>query len=153
MTRTLILLCILISTLAMMAILLKPPAAHAGDLDWNWDVDRYHAVRHRHRPVVRQYRSIEIVREDRDDWHCLDKVHVVGSQWIGEQGAEDSAKKAFMEEVRYRYGETFMDVDHARDYEHRCTRSSVGKVAGQIYYRCEVAARPCKAPMVKADGK
>lgn len=84
---------------------------------------------------------------EKEEWRCLDHVRVVGSQWVGAEGAEDSAKKAFMEEVRWRFGEAFMDVANARDYEKRCSRSSVGEAVGQTLIRCEIAARPCRPPM------
>lgn len=121
------------------------PMAKATEFDW---ADHHRAARpHR---VARKAKSVKNYRHpiESDGWQCLDRVRVVGSQWIGQDGAEDSARKAFMEEVRWRFGEGFMDIDHARDYERRCSRSSVGEAVGQTFIRCEISARPCRPPMV-----
>ena len=83
--------------------------------------------------------------EGRDGRVCLDRVRGLGTQWIGEQGALDGAKKDWMEHVRYYHGETYVDMSHATDVMKRCGRVSIGEVAGQVLYRCEIEARPCKA--------
>jgi hypothetical protein len=82
---------------------------------------------------------------------CLDRVRGLGTQWIGEQGALDAAKKDWMERVRYYHGETFLDLSHAADFAKRCGRVSIGEVAGQVLYRCEIEARPCKASFEPID--
>src|SRR3990167_5725238 len=87
-----------------------------------------------------------------EDKVCLPPVRGVGSQWIGLEGAMDAAKKDWSERVRYDYGEIFIDLTHARDFESRCGRTSIGQVAGQILMRCEVFARPCKAELTKVEG-
>lgn len=74
-------------------------------------------------------------------------VSVVGSQYLNEPGAEESAQKAWHEAVRFHFGESYMDLARARDYRHRCSRSSIGEALGQIMHRCEVSAIPCKPPM------
>ena len=74
------------------------------------------------------------------------------TQWIGEQGALDAAKKDWMERVRYYHGETFLDLSHAADFAKRCGRVSIGEVAGQVLYRCEIEARPCKGSFKSLDG-
>ena len=84
---------------------------------------------------------------------CLDRVRGLGTQWIGEQGALDAAKKDWMERVRYYHGETFLDLSHASDFAKRCGRVSIGEVAGQVLYRCEIEARPCKASFESLDQK
>ena len=84
---------------------------------------------------------------------CLDRVRGLGTQWIGEQGALDAAKKDWMERVRYYHGETFLDLSHAADFAKRCGRVSIGEVAGQVLYRCEIEARPCKASFESLDGQ
>ena len=75
---------------------------------------------------------------------CLKPVSVVGSQYLNDAGAEDSAKKGWAEAVRFHHGEAFMDMANARDYARRCTRSSIGEVAGQVFFRCEITATPCR---------
>lgn len=74
-------------------------------------------------------------------------VAVVGSQYLNEAGAEESAQKGWHEAVRFHHGEAFMDLARAKDYRHRCSRSSIGEALGQIMHRCEVSAIPCKPPM------
>jgi hypothetical protein len=120
----------------------------ATDLDWSLSGDGYHQVRkvkHKRRKPVRYYAAPKV--EADDGWRCLERIHVVGSQWATDAGAEDSAKKAFMEEVRWRHGESFMAIENAKDYEKRCSRSSVGEVLNQTLVRCEISARPCRPPM------
>lgn len=74
-------------------------------------------------------------------------VAVVGSQYLNEAGAEESAQKGWHEAVRFHHGEAYMDLGRAKDYRHRCSRSSIGEVVGQVMHRCEVSAIPCKPPM------
>lgn len=106
-------------------------------------------VRHkkRRKPQVRAYQR----RSDEDDVKCRPMISVVGSQFVTPAGATSSAEKAFMERARYTWGESYMDVDNAKDYAIRCSRSSVGDVgikgiAEAVFYRCELKARPCRAP-------
>ena len=102
------------------------------------------AAREKHR--VRKSSSESSERAERRDGRvCLDRVRGLGTQWIGEQGALDGAKKDWMERVRYYHGETYVDMSHASDVVKRCGRVSIGEVAGQVLYRCEIEARPFKA--------
>ena len=80
-----------------------------------------------------------------------DRVTGLGTQWIGKQGALDAAKKDWMEHVRYYYGETFLDLDYSAGFKARCSRVSIGEVAGQVTYRCEMRARPCRAEMLDGE--
>ena len=85
--------------------------------------------------------------------HCLKElVRGLGTQWIGTEGALSAAKKDWMERVRYDHGETYLDLTHAEDVENRCGRVSIGEVVGQVTYRCEIMARPCKAEFEKIEG-
>ena len=100
-----------------------------------------------------QHESSASERRDSRDRNrvCLDRVRGLGTQWIGEQGALDAARKDWMERVRYYHGETFLDLSHAADFAKRCGRVSIGEVAGQVLYRCEIEARPCKASFEPID--
>lgn len=148
---------ILFSALLMTSCTPKPSKA---DLLDQWGHERYtynppsghHKHQHRHhrkpkvvyrRKVVPQVRAY-VKREDEDRLICLDKVRVVGSQWATASGAEDSAQKAWMEQVRWRYGESAMTIDVAKGYAKRCSRSSIGEAVGAVLHRCEVEARPCR---------
>jgi hypothetical protein len=84
---------------------------------------------------------------------CRGPVRGLGSQWIGEEGALEAAKKDWMERVRYDLGESYLDISHAEEFEARCGRTSIGQVAGQVMYRCEVVARPCKGVFGKVEGQ
>jgi hypothetical protein len=109
-------------------------------------------LRDDYRHEVRLYRPDEGPR-DRKRFKCLERVTVVGSQWAGESGAEESAQKAFMEQVRWNDGESFMDIKNAEGYAKRCARSSIGEVAGATLHRCEVSALPCREIMARTEPK
>ncbi len=97
-----------------------------------------------------------VKREDaKPELQCADKVRGLGTQWIGTEGAMDAAKKDWMERVRYDYGEAFLDMTNSKDFVSRCGRTSIGETMGQVMYRCEIVARPCKGLMteVKAPVK
>lgn len=80
---------------------------------------------------------------------CLAPVRVVGSQDIREGAAEDSAKRAWAEYVRWTHGEAFQDFANATDYQKRCSRSSIGEALGQYFHRCEITANPCRPGMTE----
>lgn len=80
---------------------------------------------------------------------CLAPVRVVGSQDVRESAAEESAKKAWMERVRFESGEMFQDIGNAQSYAKRCVRSSIGEALGQYFHRCEVEALPCRPGMTE----
>lgn len=96
--------------------------------------------------MAAEYRTEDVVR-------CIAPVRVVGSQDIREQAAEDSARKAWAEAVRWAHGESFQDIQNARDYQKRCARSSIGETMGQYFSRCEIVATPCRPAMVKGGGQ
>ncbi len=93
---------------------------------------------------MRLYRSV-------DDVVCGGKTRGLGTQWIGTEGAMDAAKKDWMERVRYDLGEAFLDLTHARDFVSRCGRTSIGETMGQVMYRCEIVARPCKGDFTEGN--
>lgn len=127
--------------MALSLIAVFPRMVHATEW-YDWD---HRQVRHASHHRAHHFYREPVVRVDHDDGHCKDKVRGLGTQWIGTKGALDAAKKDFMERVRYDFGEKFVDLANARDFESRCSRVSIGEVAGQVTYRCEITARPCKA--------
>lgn len=146
-----------------LAMALAVPSA-AEELRWDWGFGsgspsahhrgsgrRYHRHRRHSRTKVMAYekRAKESRDADRNKHaaKCLGRVRGLGTQWIGTQGAMDAAKKDWMERVRYDHGESYIDLTNAQDLESRCGRTSIGEVAGQVTYRCEIVARPCRAPM------
>lgn len=131
---------------------------------WDWSVgtgdpsSSRHRVQQRRRAAHRARKAsatrvmayekrAEVADKGDHDVKCVEKVRGLGTQWIGTQGALDAAKKDWMERVRYDHGESYLDLTNARDFESRCGRTSIGEVAGQVTYRCEIVARPCKAPL------
>ncbi len=157
--------------LAFAAWLVTP--AHAEEWDWEIGYKRPGFVHHHVRPQlsdvdrerVRLYRETGLdaehrehhdgeAFEDRHDdghgFHCLEPIRGVGTEWIGQEGALQAARKDWMERVRYDHGERFIDMTNARDEVNRCSRVSIGEVAGRVMYRCEIWARPCQAHMEEA---
>ena len=150
----------MIRYLALAFTLLLAVPAFATDWDWDMGSNPSKARRARAHHVRHYYRHVNIEadidrdrdrdrRAERDErgWACLDKVRGLGTQWIGTEGALEAAKKDWMERVRYDHGESFIDMTNAKDFESRCGRVSIGEVVGQVTYRCEILARPCKPPM------
>ena len=150
----------MIRYLALAFTLLLAVPAFATDWDWDMGSNPSKARRAYDRHVRHYYRHVNIEadkdrdrdrdrRAERDErgWACLDKVRGLGTQWIGTEGALEAAKKDWMERVRYDHGESFIDMTNAKDFESRCGRVSIGEVVGQVTYRCEILARPCKPPM------
>jgi hypothetical protein len=97
---------------------------------------------------ARSYRSEHPTRPQ-----CADRVRGLGTQWIGEGGALEAAKKDWMERVRYDLGESYLDLSHATDLVKRCGRTSIGETAGQVLFRCEIWARPCKGVFEPEGGR
>jgi hypothetical protein len=95
---------------------------------------------HRHHHVRKVWRH-----EGLDDARCKPVVAVVGDQYATPDGAREEADKAWMQTARWQHGERYMDRAHAADATYECGRSSVGSVVGQIFVRCRLAARPCRA--------
>jgi hypothetical protein len=154
--------------LAFAAWLVTPSHAE----EWNWEIGYkrpgfvHHHYRHHvsdiDRERVRLYRQAGIDAEHRRDdvgggledrhddgrgFHCLEPIRGVGTQWIGQEGALQAARKDWMERVRYDHGEQYLDMTNDRDEISRCSRVSIAEVAGQVMYRCEIMARPCQAHM------
>jgi len=155
-----------IITLAALAVLF-PTASHAEDWSlstWqqgprspsayghaNRAKPKWRATAHRRKHREAQPQEKQEVRlyraEDKplpDGVTCQPQVRGLGTQWVGEQGALDAAKKDWMERVRYDLGESYLDMANAADETHRCGRTSIGEALGQVMYRCEIIARPCK---------
>jgi hypothetical protein len=76
---------------------------------------------------------------------CQAAFRTVGDQAVTLAGAKEAAEKAFQQQARFTWGERFADVSNARDVTFECVRSSIGSVAGQVFQRCEIRARPCVA--------
>jgi hypothetical protein len=159
-------------TFALVAAAIAVPTyctpTFATDLDWDWSMGsgsptartRHHRARvkyaRRHQKsedatkvmaYVKREDGKDEIHAERREFSCAEKVRGLGTQWIGTEGALDAAKKDWMERVRYDYGESFLDMNNAKDFVSRCGRVSIGETMGQVMYRCEIVARPCKGNM------
>jgi hypothetical protein len=146
---------IILSAFAILAAIANP--AKATDWDWSMSGDSYHSHKQKPRrkyrrkapePEIRYYAP---PRDDEDLKFCVGPVRGVGTQWLGEDGAMDAATKDWRERVRYDLGEIFVDITHAEDFRKRCGRTSIGETLGQVLFRCEVWARPCKAEFSEGE--
>lgn len=105
----------------------------------------------RYRPPVygwRQYHKPHVPHEH--DKSCKPVVRVVGDQRPTEDGAREQADKAWMQEVRFRFGERYMLTTQAKELRYACSRSSIGELVGQTMQRCEIIAQPCPAEVIWA---
>lgn len=101
-----------------------------------------HANKKRRKPEVRAY----VKRDDDDGVRCKDVLTVIGDARPSEQGAREDAEAVFMRATRFRYGESWMTIENARDYAVRCSRASITEIVGQVMVRCELRAKPCRPP-------
>ena len=108
-----------------------------------------HHVHKRATPPAKVY----AYEERPEDGKCYRPITVVGSQWIGEQGAYDSAVKAMKEAVRWGIGEAAMDPANWKDVKRRCSMSSVGEVVGQTMHRCELTVVPCRPGLTEGSAQ
>jgi hypothetical protein len=113
---------------------------------------KYDCRRHRHKRRVRSRKTRVYGYTKRNTLKCLGTVRAVGSQWVGADGAKNSAIKAWREVVRFDNGEKFSDWANAKDVTQGCSQSSIGEVIGKVLYRCEVSAKPCKMSLT-GDGR
>jgi hypothetical protein len=99
-------------------------------------------------PAVMGYEQRAPERSPRFTWMgsevCAYPISVVGSQWIDEPGAEESAQKAWMELVRFELGEAYLEINNAKHYAALCSRSSIGEMLDKTQHRCKVTAVPCR---------
>jgi len=125
----------------------SPSAYGKAQPKWRATAQRRHRKGH-DKIVTPDRREVRLYRaEDKplpEGVTCQPQVRGLGTQWVGEQGALDAAKKDWMERVRYDLGESYLDMANAADETHRCGRTSIGETLGQVMYRCEIIARPCK---------
>jgi hypothetical protein len=112
-----------------------------------WNVHEWREVRR----TRRNRREPLPTYRPREEGRCWPFLVAVGEQHVSLGGAQEKARDMFAATARWRIGERAMDFNNARDATYECSRSSVGSVAGQVFYRCEVKARPCRAPIKGGD--
>lgn len=142
---------IVMAILFLLLVAFPPPAKAFDDFHWgNAPPEHRKAVRKRHKST-----RVKVWSKKDEPWPdhskpsifkdgCKHPVAVVGSQRVSESEAEESAQKAWMEEVRFSHGEVYMSIDKADAYAKLCSRSSIGEVMNQTMHRCRVIAVPCR---------
>lgn len=104
--------------------------------------------RHYHRPAV-TYSNGE------SDAYCHRLIEATGDQAQSRDNAENLALRTWQGRVRFHFGEKYIDFGNARDKKITCSPSSVAdtvggkiqdKLLGISHFRCELSARPCRAP-------
>jgi len=114
---------------------------------------RERAEDRRERRARRHTRVYGYQREERDSVTCKDTIQVIGDARPTEAAAKDDAEAAFMRATRFKYGESWMSVENARGYAIRCARASITEIVGATMHRCEIKARPCRAPFQSRDDR
>jgi hypothetical protein len=99
---------------------------------------------HAPRAVPRAVATTAKAENEPDGRRCWLAVRTVGDQHITVEDAREEAVKAWRQQVRHDLGEKAADFDYAEQATFSCPRSSVGSLAGRVYYRCEIIARPCR---------
>jgi hypothetical protein len=149
----------LILILIALALLVPVPAQAQGFEDSLWvrkTIRQQHRAERaaeraeRRRYYTRVYGYVRREEEfDRGD-RCRDIRRVVGDQGLSVALAQGQADKSWAADVRFHLGERYMDIGNAEGISYECSRSSVGETLGQTFHRCQIAAKPCKAPKVEA---
>ena len=97
-----------------------------------------------------------------DTPRCYGIVTAVGVESLLPDRALAAAERVWAANVRFDYGERYLDLENAEQRNSVCTRSSVndsfaGKLGEQIVgesavsHRCKIWARPCRAPVNQAE--
>ena len=150
---------ILITVLALLVPVAPAQAQGIDDATWaNKTIRKQHwqERRERRRYLERQRQQARVygyVRREEDDYRdrCRDRRRVVGDQGLSVALAQGQADKSWAADVRFHLGERYMDIANAEDIKYECSRSSVGETLGQTFHRCQISAKPCKAPKMEAN--
>ena len=162
-----------------LTVLLPFASSNAGDDGYVWHYrphtksvyepykpryDRVYSYRRRHHDHDRD-RDRDYVDDKFDrDRECKPPLARTGGEAFDEDNAKQRADLAWQEEVRFLWGERYMDVSNAQRVRYECSRSStneswIGKagerIAGDaaVKKRCRLTALPCRGERDKADKK
>lgn len=141
---------LILAASAIVASAENAPTYRSHRPEYGWNAHRFIEVHHRRRyrkPPPPRYRE----REEAAHGRCKSPVAVVGDQFVTEAGAKGEADKAWSAAVRWQFGERYLDRENASDVFYECGRSSVGSVAGQVFHRCRISARPCRPEPQRGD--
>lgn len=112
--------------------------------------NRYRRWRRHHRPTV--------YSNGASDTYCHRLIEATGDQAQSKDSAENLALRTWQGRVRFHFGEKYLSFENARDKKITCSPSSVAdtvggkiqdKLLGISHFRCELSARPCRAPARK----
>lgn len=115
-------------------------------------IKREVVIRHVERPHDDMGRD----RSDDRPGACKPPVEVLSDNMKTWKNGHASARKQWMEAVRWKYGERYMEHRNARDVFFQCNRTSAPATEGVIgekvseethTLKCEIRATPCAAPI------
>mgnify|MGYP001571888852 FL=1 len=130
---------------------------YANDGYWGTRYSPPHCWRHKRWPSAHRrlpHRHGYVPPPAHDGAACHPLLAATGEQAQSKENAETKALTAWQGRVRFHYGERFIDIANAKDPRVACSPSSVAdtvggkiqdKLLGVSHYRCEIAARPCRA--------
>lgn len=99
-------------------------------------------------------------QDDAQSGNCKPVVEALGEALHTWNNGRASARKAWMERVRWLHGERFMEHKLARGMSYQCNRVEVPGTEGVMgaaaderthALKCEIRASPCAAPVVRED--
>jgi hypothetical protein len=94
---------------------------------------------------IQSKRSYGIRKHTAHDPWCLPRRLVVGSATLRQKAARNSAVEAWMQDVRYKHGIRYANIDIAKDPHFHCSPSGVVPIAKTYIWTCAVEAGPCRA--------
>lgn len=115
------------------------------------------------RVIVKREIVVRTIEPDSDSGRpgaCKPPVKALSEVMHTIDNGKASARKAWMENVRWEHGERFMEADLARNMHFQCNRVTVPTTEGVIGaavnkatygLKCEVRAVPCEAPVIRED--
>lgn len=110
--------------------------------------------------VVQRVERPDTFGHDAGAGACKPALDALGEVMHTTDNGKASARKAWMDLVRWRHGERYMEADLARDMHYQCNRVTTPTTEGVIGaavskathgLKCEVRAIPCAAPIIRED--
>jgi hypothetical protein len=162
--KTAIAACVSVAALSLTALLPSTTSTAQEGYTWHYRPHtRAYYEPHKPRYAQRVYSSRRKYHNHDHDYErdydrapdCKPPLSRAGTEAFDEDNAKQRADLAWQEEVRFLWGERYMDVSHARRVAYECSRSStneswIGKagerIAGDaaVKKRCRITAQPCR---------
>lgn len=116
---------------------------------------------HRHRPHRHKSTRVKAWRVVKPALPngCFGPIEAIGEQWATTSGAKGKAEKAWVERVRFEYGEATADLSNAQDVQFACVTSNVPNAMTRFLdrvkeatgnsdtgwmHRCQISAIACR---------